>query len=52
VALELLGERNERVEQLETDVVEMKSIFREQLSLAADQLAAALEARGTLNSGT
>jgi hypothetical protein len=45
MALELLGERNERIEQLEEDVAEMKRIFREQLSVAADQL---LEARTEL----
>lgn len=43
MALELLGERNERVECLEEDIEEMKRIFREQLDLAASQLA---EARG------
>lgn len=38
ICLELLGERNERIEQLEDDIAEMKIIFRSQLSLAADQL--------------
>ena len=37
-ALELLGERNERVDQLEDDIAEMKRIFHEQISLMADQL--------------
>ena len=37
-ALELLGERNERVDQLEEDVTEMKQIFHEQISMMADQL--------------
>lgn len=37
-ALELLGERNERVDQLEEDIVEMKQIFHEQISMMADQL--------------
>ncbi len=41
LALEILGERNERIDLLEDDVLEMKTIFRAQLSLAADQLAAA-----------
>ena len=39
--LELLGERNERIEQLELDVREMKAIFHAQLGVAADQLYAA-----------
>jgi chromosome segregation ATPase len=46
VALELLGERNERIEQLEDDIAEMKGIFREQLEECAQQLAAALGAPG------
>lgn len=37
-ALELLGERNERVDQLEEDIAEMKQIFHEQISMMADQL--------------
>ena len=41
ICLELIGERNERIEELEDSVAEMKAIFRSQLSLAADQLAAA-----------
>lgn len=41
IALELLGERNERVECLEEDIAEMKRIFREQLELAAVQLTSA-----------
>ena len=42
ICLELIGERNERIEELEDCVAEMKAIFRSQLSLAADQLAAAI----------
>lgn len=38
IALELLGERNERVEQLELDIVEMKEIFHQQLEIAVEQL--------------
>lgn len=38
VALELLGERNERVEQLELDIVEMKDIFHQQLEVCVEQL--------------
>ncbi|KAK9807806.1 hypothetical protein WJX72_009986 [[Myrmecia] bisecta] len=38
MALELLGERNERVEQLEEDIRDMKAIFHEQLSFMTDQL--------------
>ena len=37
-ALELLGERNEQVDQLEEDIAEMKQIFHEQISVMADQL--------------
>lgn len=37
-ALELLGERNERVDQLEEDIAEMKQIFHGQISMMADQL--------------
>ena len=39
-ALELLGERNERVDQLEEDIAEMKQIFHDQISVMADQLKA------------
>ena len=42
ICLELIGERNERIEELEDNIAEMKGIFRAQLSLAADQLAAAV----------
>lgn len=38
MALELLGERNERVEQLEEDINEMKQIFHTQLDLMSQQL--------------
>ncbi|GFH06581.1 TMF_TATA_bd domain-containing protein, partial [Haematococcus lacustris] len=38
VALELLGERNERIEQLEDDIADMRSIFHSQLELVVDQL--------------
>ena len=38
MALELLGERNERVEVLEDDVREMKHIFHTQLSSLVDEL--------------
>jgi hypothetical protein len=41
VAIDLLGERTLRVEELEADVAEMKAIFREQLDEAARQLAQA-----------
>ena len=41
MALELLGERNERVDQLEDDILEMKGIFHAQLELMADQLSMA-----------
>lgn len=37
-ALELLGEKNEKVDQLEEDITEMKHIFHEQISLMANQL--------------
>ncbi|KAL4518019.1 hypothetical protein Ndes2526A_g02383 [Nannochloris sp. 'desiccata'] len=39
IALEVLGEKNERVEVLEEDIRDMKAIFHEQLAVAADQLA-------------
>ena len=39
--LEVLGERHERVEQLEEDVRDMKAIFHQQLNVAVDQLAQA-----------
>ena len=38
LALELLGERNERVDALEDDVREMKHIFHSQLSSLVDEL--------------
>lgn len=38
MALELLGERNERVEALEDDIREMKHIFHSQLSMLVDEL--------------
>jgi hypothetical protein len=41
LALELLGERNEAVEQLQEDIADMRAIFHAQLGLMADQLAAA-----------
>ncbi len=37
-ALELLGEKNEKVDQLEEDIAEMKQIFHEQISVMANQL--------------
>jgi hypothetical protein len=45
VALELLGERNELVDKLEDDVRDMKDIFHNQLSLMADQLTRAKQAK-------
>lgn len=36
--LELLGERNENVDQLEEDIADMKQIFHQQISMMADQL--------------
>ena len=44
LALELLGERNEAVEQLQEDIADMKGIFHAQLSLMADQLGEARRA--------
>ena len=38
LALELLGERNERVDNLEDDIEEMKQIFHTQLSSLIDEL--------------
>ena len=45
-ALELLGEKNEKVDQLEEDIAEMKQIFHEQISVMANQLNAANKATG------
>ena len=38
LALELLGERNERVDSLEDDIQEMKHIFHTQLSSLVDEI--------------
>ena len=46
--LEVLGERHERVEQLEEDVRDMKAIFHQQLNVAVDQLAQARAELGRL----
>ena len=35
-ALEMLGERNERVEQLQMDIEEARGIYRDQISTMAD----------------
>mmetsp|Transcript_18990 Transcript_18990/g.52955 ORF Transcript_18990/g.52955 Transcript_18990/m.52955 type:complete len:620 (+) Transcript_18990:307-2166(+) len=40
ICLEILGERNERIEQLQDDIVDMKRIFHEQLNVCVEQLAA------------
>jgi hypothetical protein len=40
VAIELLGERTIRIEELEADVQEMKAIFKAQLEEATRQLEA------------
>lgn len=37
------GERNERIEQLEEDISDMKHIFHQQLEVCVDQLNAAQE---------
>jgi len=42
LALEMIGERNERVEELEADVAEMRAVFRSSLDAAATALHAAL----------
>ena len=39
MALELLGERNERIDQLEDDIRDMKHIFHMQLEGLVEQLA-------------
>lgn len=49
MALELLGERNELVESLEMDILEMKEIFHAQLQEAVDQLSAL---RATVGGGS
>jgi hypothetical protein len=38
----MIGERNERVEELEADVAEMRAVFRDSLDAAASALHAAL----------
>jgi hypothetical protein len=38
VAVELLGERSLRIEELEADISEMKAIFQAQMDEAAHQL--------------
>ena len=38
VAMVLLGERNERIEELEDDVREVKDLFRNQVVVMADQI--------------
>jgi hypothetical protein len=40
MCLELLGERNERVEQLEMDNSEMRWVYKQQLCVLADQVVA------------
>lgn len=45
LSLEIIGERNEKVDELEADIADMKAIFREQLEVAVEQLA---EARASL----
>eukprot|EP00884_Botryococcus_braunii_P019798 jgi/Botrbrau1/6501/Bobra.0034s0074.1 len=47
MALELVGERNELVEQLELDILEMKDIFHKQIGIMADQLMNAGVPQGT-----
>lgn len=36
--LELLGERNERVEQLDLDCQEMRAVYKDQISALADHV--------------
>lgn len=43
-AVVLIGEGEERIEQLEDDIREMKAIFHEQISIMADQLQLATQA--------
>eukprot|EP00892_Ulva_mutabilis_P009334 jgi/Ulvmu1/6773/UM030_0111.1 len=38
-AIELLGEREERIEELITDIADMKQLYREQIDIMATQLA-------------
>jgi hypothetical protein len=51
VAVEIIGERSLRIEELEDDIQEMKAIFRAQLDEAAKQLVAA-EALALQQSGS
>ena len=41
------GERNERIEQLEEDITDMKAIFHSQLETCMEQLTAATSQLGT-----
>jgi hypothetical protein len=43
VALEIIGERSLRIEELEADIMDMKGIFHAQLEAAATQLHALLQ---------
>ena len=38
VAMVLLGERNERIEELEDDVREVKGLFKDQVVVMVDQI--------------
>jgi hypothetical protein len=45
VAVEIIGERSLRIEELEEDISDMKAIFHTQLNEAAKKLAAAEQAQ-------
>lgn len=51
ICLEILGERNEKIEQLQDDIRDMKRIFHEQLNLCVDQLTAARREADMLKAG-
>lgn len=46
VAVEIIGERSLRIEELEDDIADMKAIFHAQLEEAVQQLAAVRQQQG------
>lgn len=51
VAVEIIGERSLRIEELEEDISDMKAIFHAQLDEAAKKLAAAEQAQQQEDNG-
>ena len=48
VAMVLLGERNERIEELEDDVREVKGLFKDQVVVMVEQINEGLESNSML----